>query len=66
MKTKLRIYERLDHENRLGCKFTISIIIHGQIPYKFSTMCKAIQILSKTKILVLDMNLRLEISYEAI
>ena len=33
MKVNLRIYKGYDHENCLGCNFTPSVIIHGQIPY---------------------------------
>ena len=32
MKTKFGIYKGFDHEHRLQCQFTPSVIIHGQIP----------------------------------
>ena len=36
--TNSRIYKGFDRENHLGCNFTPSVIIHGQIPYTFSNL----------------------------
>ena len=34
----LKIYKGFDRQNRSGRNFTPSVIIHGQIPYKFSNL----------------------------
>ena len=69
----LRIYKGFDCENRSGCNFTPSVIIHGQIPYKFSNLypreikignTKLMKMCNWTKIRVLNLNLGSEISYD--
>ena len=69
---KLRIYKGFDRENRSGCNFTSSVVVHDQIPSKFQ-ICyplrikianrKIMKICSRTKIRVLSVNLESEISY---
>ena len=38
VKMNVRIYKGPDCENRIGCNFTPSVIIHGQVPCKFSNL----------------------------
>ena len=64
---------RFERQNRSGCNFAPSVIIHGQIPSKFQ-ICyhhriefaniKIVKICSQTKIRILNMNMGSEISYD--
>ena len=61
-----------DRENHSRCSFTPSVIIHGQIPYKF-LICyphkikiattKIMKLCNKTEIRVLNVDLGSDISY---
>ena len=67
----LRICKGSDNENRSGCQsiFTVKYLIRFQRCYRHRTKIantKIVKICSEAKMLVLNVNLRSEISYEAI